>query len=131
MSSQLMIFNLLKFLFGNQIKSITDNIEKMSHALEKTHMPNFLSYELGTETIAPNTSATNGFPQPYPGMPMDSYLGRPSLPSSLNGRSTLSMVGPSTHDLRPSRLRQTVRHHKPDSPESHRAHHKEHRRCPE
>jgi hypothetical protein len=34
----------------------------MVHALGKTHMSNFLSYKLGTETIAPNTSATNGFP---------------------------------------------------------------------
>jgi hypothetical protein len=33
----------------------------MVHAL-KTHMPNFLSHELDTETIMPNTSATNWFP---------------------------------------------------------------------
>jgi hypothetical protein len=61
MPSQPMIFNLLKLLFDNQIKSISEDIEKM-HASEKTHMPNFLSHELGTKTIAQNTSATNGFP---------------------------------------------------------------------
>jgi hypothetical protein len=32
-------------------------------------------------------------------MPMDSYPGRPSPPSSLNGRSTLSMAGSSANDL--------------------------------
>jgi hypothetical protein len=31
----------------------------MVHALEKTHMPNSLSHELGTEIIMPNTSVTN------------------------------------------------------------------------
>jgi hypothetical protein len=61
-------------------------------------MPNFLSHKLGAETIAPNTSATNEFPQPYSGMLMDSYPGRPSPPSSLNGESTLSTVGPSAHN---------------------------------
>jgi hypothetical protein len=65
-------------------------------------MSNFLSRKLGAETIAPNTSATNVFPQLYSGMPMDSYLGRPSLPSPLYGGSTLNMDGPSTHDIEPS-----------------------------
>jgi hypothetical protein len=65
-------------------------------------MPNFLSHKLGAETIAPNTSATNGFPQPYSGMSMDSYPERPSPPSPLNGGSTLSMVVPSAHDFGPS-----------------------------
>jgi hypothetical protein len=91
----------IKISFDNRIKSITEDIEKMSHALEKTHMPNFLSHKLGTETIASNTSATNGFPQPYSGMPMNSYPRRPSPPSPLNGKSTLSMVGPSANDLGP------------------------------
>jgi hypothetical protein len=31
-------------------------------------------------------------------MPMDSYPGRPSPPSSLNGESTLSTAGPSAHN---------------------------------
>jgi hypothetical protein len=35
-------------------------------------------------------------------MPMDSYLGRPSPPSSLNGESTLSTAGPSVHNRGPS-----------------------------
>jgi hypothetical protein len=61
----------IKISFDNRIKSITDDIDKMAHALGKTHMPSFLSHKLGVETIAPNTSATNGFPQPYSGMPMD------------------------------------------------------------
>jgi hypothetical protein len=49
----------IKISFDNQIKSITEDIERMSHALEKTHMPSFLSHKLGTKTIVPNTSATN------------------------------------------------------------------------
>jgi hypothetical protein len=52
----------IKISFDNRIKSITEDIERMAHALGKTHMPNFLSHKLGTETIAPNTSTTNGFP---------------------------------------------------------------------
>jgi hypothetical protein len=92
----------IKISFDNWIKSITEDIERMTHALGKAHMPNFLLHKLGTETIAPNTSATNGFPQPYSGMPMDSYPGRPSPPSPLNGGSTMSMAGPSAHDLGPS-----------------------------
>ena len=92
----------IKISFDNRIKSITEDIERVAHALGKTHMPNFLSHKLGAKTIAPNTSATNGFPQPYSGMPMDSYPGRPSLPSLLNSGSTLSTTGPSAHDFGPS-----------------------------
>jgi hypothetical protein len=51
----------IKISFDNWIKSITEDIERMAHALGKTHMPNFLSYKLGVERIAPNTSAINGF----------------------------------------------------------------------
>jgi hypothetical protein len=50
-------------------------------------------------------------------MPMDSYPGRPSSSSPLNGGSTLSIAKPSAHDLGPSVPT-------PDSTESHRAHHK-------
>jgi hypothetical protein len=89
----------IKISFDNRIKSITEDIERMAHALGKTHMPTFLSYKLGAETIAPNTSAINGFPQPYSSVSMDSYPGRPS---PLNGRSTLSMARPSANDPRPS-----------------------------
>jgi hypothetical protein len=92
----------IKISFDNRIKSITEDIERMAHALGKTHMPNFLSHKLGAKTIAPNTSATNGFPQPYSGMPMDSYPGRTSPPSSLNGESILSTAGPSAHNCGPS-----------------------------
>jgi hypothetical protein len=92
----------IKISFDNRIKSITEDIERMAHALGKTHMPNFLSHKLGAETIAPNTSATNGFLQPYSGMPMDSYPGQPSPPSSLNGESTLSTTVPSAHNREPS-----------------------------
>jgi hypothetical protein len=92
----------IKIYFDNRIKSITENIESMAHALGKTHMPNCLPHKLGAKTIAPNTSTTNGFPHPYSGMLMDSYPGRPSPPSSLNGESTLSTVGPSAHNRGPS-----------------------------
>jgi hypothetical protein len=92
----------IKISFDNQIKNIMEDIERMAHALGKTHMPIFLSHKLGAKTIAPNTSATNGFPQPYSGMPMDSYLGRASPPSSLNGESTLSTAGLSAHNCGPS-----------------------------
>jgi hypothetical protein len=65
----------IKISFDNWIKSITEDIERMAHALGKTHVPNFSSHKLGAETVAPNTSATNVFPQPYYGLPMDSYPG--------------------------------------------------------
>jgi hypothetical protein len=32
----------IKISFDNRIKSITEDIERMAHALEKTHIPNFL-----------------------------------------------------------------------------------------
>jgi hypothetical protein len=59
----------------------------MTHALEKSHTPNFLSHELGTETTAPNTSTTNGFSksQPYYDMSMNSYPRQPLALSSLYG----------------------------------------------
>jgi hypothetical protein len=47
----------IKISFDNRIKSIMEDIEKTTHALGKTHMPNFLSHKLGTETIVPNTSS--------------------------------------------------------------------------
>jgi hypothetical protein len=31
----------IKISFDNRIKSITEDIERMAHALGKTHMPNF------------------------------------------------------------------------------------------
>ena len=103
----------IKISFDNWIKFIMEDIERMAHALGKTHMPNFLSHKLGVKIIKPNTSATNGFPQPYSGMSVDSYPGQPSPPSSLNGRSTLSTPELSAHDLEPSdppldTLRRTV-----------------------
>jgi hypothetical protein len=72
----------------------------MAHALGITHMPIF-SHKLGTETIAPNISVTNGFPQPDYGMPMDSYPGQLSPQYSLNDRLTLGTTRPSVQDLRP------------------------------
>jgi hypothetical protein len=103
----------------------------MTHALENTHTPDFLSHKLGTKITASKTSATNEASQSQPcfGMPMDSYPGRPSPPSSLNGESTLSTARPSAHNRGPSGPRQTVRHPTPDGPELHRAHHKGHRCC--
>jgi hypothetical protein len=87
----------IQISFDNQIKSIMEDIERMAHALGKIHMPNF-SNKLGAKTIVPSTSATNGFPQSYSGIPMDSYPGRSSPPSSVNGESTLSTAGPSAHN---------------------------------
>jgi hypothetical protein len=92
----------IKSSFDNQIKSITKDIENMSHASRKTHMTNFLSHELGTKIITPSTSATNGSPKPYTSILIDSYLGQSSPPSLLNGGSTLSTTRPSAHDLGPS-----------------------------
>jgi hypothetical protein len=48
----------------------------MTHVLEKTHTPYFLSHELGTKITASNTSARNGSSQshPYYGMPIESRL---------------------------------------------------------
>jgi hypothetical protein len=51
----------IKISSDNQIKSITEDIKKMAHALEKTHPPNFLSHELGTETTAPKHRQQMGF----------------------------------------------------------------------
>jgi hypothetical protein len=45
----------IKISFDNQIKSITEDIERMAHALGKIHMTNFLLHKLGAKTIAPNT----------------------------------------------------------------------------
>jgi hypothetical protein len=67
----------IKISFDNRNKSMTEDIRKIVRALEKSHMPNFLSHGLENETTAPNTSSTNGFSQshPYYGMPIISYLG--------------------------------------------------------
>jgi hypothetical protein len=45
----------IKISFDKRIKSITEDIEKMAHALGKTHMPSFLSHKLGAKTIGSNT----------------------------------------------------------------------------
>jgi hypothetical protein len=67
----------------------------MTDALEKSHRPNFLSHELGTETAAPKTSTTNGFC----GTPMNTMSS-----SSLHDGLALSTAGQSTHDLGQSDL---------------------------
>jgi hypothetical protein len=61
-------------------------------------------------------------PQPHSSMPMDSYPGRPSPPSPLNGGLTLSTTGPSAHDFGPFDPLS-------DRPELYRAHHKGRRYC--
>jgi lipid-binding SYLF domain-containing protein len=43
-----------------------EDIENMTHVLEKTQMPKFLSHELGTKITTSNTSATNGASQSQP-----------------------------------------------------------------
>jgi hypothetical protein len=54
-------FQYIRIYFDNQIKSMIEDIKKMTHVLENSHTPNFLSPKLGTETTAPNTSTTNEF----------------------------------------------------------------------
>jgi hypothetical protein len=49
----------VKISFDNQIKIIMEDIENMTHALENTHTPDFLSRKLGTKINASKTSATN------------------------------------------------------------------------
>jgi hypothetical protein len=52
----------IKISLDDRIKSVIEDIGKMSmHLKKKTHTPDFLSYELGTEIAMPITSATNGF----------------------------------------------------------------------
>jgi hypothetical protein len=53
----------IKISFDDRIKVMTEDIEKMMFALEKSHTPDFLSHKLGTKTTGSNTSATNGFSQ--------------------------------------------------------------------
>jgi hypothetical protein len=55
-----------------------EDIENMTHVLEKPHTPVFLSHELDTKITASNTSTTNGSSQsqPYYGMSMNSYPGK-------------------------------------------------------
>jgi hypothetical protein len=90
----------VKISFDNQIKIIMEHIENMTHVLENTHTPDFLSHKLGTKITASKTSTTNGASQsqPYYGMSMNSYPGKMQSPSSLHGRSDLGTVGQSTHD---------------------------------
>jgi hypothetical protein len=50
----------VKIYFKNWIKIIMEDIENMTHVLENTHTPDFLSYKLDTKITASKTSATNG-----------------------------------------------------------------------
>jgi hypothetical protein len=72
-----------------------EDIENMTHVLENTHTPSFLSHKLGTKITTSKTSATNGASQsqPYYGMSMNSYMGKILSPSSLHDRSALSTTG--------------------------------------
>jgi CRISPR/Cas system-associated protein Csx1 len=67
----------IKNSFDDQIKLMKESLDGMTCALENFHMPNFLSHKLGTEIVAPNTSATNGFfqSQPYYSMSINWYPG--------------------------------------------------------
>jgi hypothetical protein len=64
-----------KISLDNRIESITEDIERMTHVLENTHIPDFLSYKLGTKITASKTLTTNGASQsqPYYGISMNSY----------------------------------------------------------
>jgi hypothetical protein len=64
----------IKISFDNRIKSITGDIEKMTHALGKTHMPNFYHMNWALEQLS-QTHRQQMLPQPYSGMPVDSYPG--------------------------------------------------------
>jgi hypothetical protein len=77
-----------------------EDIENMTHALENTHTPDFLSHKLDTKITASKTSATNGASQsqPYYGMSMNSYPGKMLSPALLHGRSALGTAKQSTHD---------------------------------
>jgi hypothetical protein len=94
----------VKISFDNRIKIIMEDLENMTHVLENTHTPHFLSHKLDTKIIASKTSATNGVSQsqPYYGMSMTSYPGKMMSPFSLHGRSALGTAGQSAHDHRPS-----------------------------
>jgi hypothetical protein len=94
----------VKISFDNWIKIIMGDIENMTHILENTHTPDFLSHKLGTKITASKTSATNGDSQsqPYYGMSMNSYPGKILSPSSLHDRSALGTAGQSAHDHGPS-----------------------------
>jgi hypothetical protein len=94
----------VKISFDNRIKIIMENRENMTHVLENTHTPDFLSHKLDTKIIASKISATNGASQsqPYYGMSMNSYPGKMLSPSSLHDRSALGTIGQSAHDHRPS-----------------------------
>jgi hypothetical protein len=86
----------------------------MTHVLENTHTPDFLSNKLDTKITVSKTSATNGASQsqPYYGMSMNSYPGKMMSPTSLHGRSALGTAGQAARS-------RTVRHLTTDSPESH------------
>jgi hypothetical protein len=94
----------IKISFDNQINIIMEDIENMTHVLENTHTPDFLSHKLGTKITASKTSTTNGASQsqPYYGMSMNSYPGKMLSPSSLHDRSTLDTAGQFAHDHGPS-----------------------------
>jgi hypothetical protein len=94
----------VKNSFDNQIKIIMEDIENMTHALENTHTPDFLSHKLDTKITASKASTTNGASQsqPYYGMSMNSYPGKMLSPALLHGRSALNTAGQSAHDHGPS-----------------------------
>jgi hypothetical protein len=94
----------VKISFDNRIKIIMEDIENMTHVLENTHTPDFLSNKLDTKITVSKTSATNGasLSQPYYGMSMNSYPGKMMSPTSLHGRSALGTAGQSAHDHGPS-----------------------------
>jgi hypothetical protein len=50
----------VKISFNNRIKIIMEDTYNMTHVLENTHTPDFLSHKLGTKITESKTSATNG-----------------------------------------------------------------------
>jgi hypothetical protein len=94
----------VKISFDNQTKIIMKNIENMTHALENTRTPDFLSHKLDTKITVSKTSATNraSQSQPYYGMSINSYPGKMLSPILLHGRSALGTFRQFAHDHGPS-----------------------------
>jgi hypothetical protein len=88
----------IKISIDNQIKSIMEDIEKMMHALGKTHMPIFYHINWAPKQLCQTHRQQMGFQAIF--WYAGGLISRTTITTySLNGRSTLSMAGPSAHDL--------------------------------
>jgi hypothetical protein len=62
-TTPLAYFQSIKISFDNRIKIIMEDIDNMTHVLENTHTPDFLSHKLSTKITASKTSVTDGASQ--------------------------------------------------------------------